>query len=98
MTQANSLDGCLWVWKLLSGGTGDAVELGKARGWSVQIDGDLQGGSVVFEASNTGGNFHPVETFANTGLFEVNEKYRWYRPILAGAGEDARVTITVYTY
>ena len=98
MTQALSLDGCLLVWKLFPGAIGEAAEIGKSRGWSAQVEGDLQGGSVLFEASNNGGNFYPIEAVSANGLFEVSEKYRWYRPSLIDAGENARVTITVYTY
>lgn len=97
MTQAQSIQG-LSVWTLVAGAEGSAVDLSATKGWSIQIDGDLDGGAVVFEASNNGGLFYVVDALSATGLHTIDDNFRWYRPILKDAGDNGRVTITIYTY
>lgn len=98
MSQPTSIDGCLYVWKLFAGGTGGSLDLGNTKGWSVQIDGELGGGAVIFEASNNGSRFYDVDALAAVGLHTVDDSFRHYRPVLKDASENAAVTITIYTY
>ena len=98
MSQPTSVDGCLHVWKLHAGVKGAAIDLGPTKGWSVQVDGELGGGKILFEASNNGHRFYPVDTLATPGLFTLADEFRWYRPALNDADQHAAVIITIYVY
>ena len=98
MTQALSVGGCAYVWNLVPDAEGESVDLSTTKGWSAQIDGNLDGGCVVFEASNSGGVFYELDAISTVGLHKVDDDFRHYRTTLKGAGKNGRVVITIYTY
>ena len=98
MLEASSIDGCLLVWRLPAGVPVKPIDLGNTKGWSLQVDGDLAGGTLTVMASNNGVNFYPVDTIVTPGLYTPDDDYRFYAIAFESDDQYTYVTVTIYCY
>jgi hypothetical protein len=80
------------------GGLGtETYDAARVNGFSVQVDGDMQGKKLIVSSSNSGDRFYVVDAITASGLHIIPDDYRYYRFQL-DADDAASITITIYSY
>jgi len=92
----------LTIWALGAGSVGQEEDISQGAERSVQIDGELDGASVLIEGSNDGTHYHALCThdglflaFKQTGFSGVRELCRMIRPRVEGGGPSTKLTIAL---
>jgi hypothetical protein len=91
------------VWaNLANGDAGAAMEMPEGADRSVQFEGTFDGGTVEWEGSNDGTNFHTLtdpqgNTISKTdsSISQVVEVARYMRPRVPSGGASTSITATV---
>jgi hypothetical protein len=101
-----SYAGAVYTWVDIGAGeSGDAVHVVGYGSYSVQVDGELYGATVIIEGSNDGLHFHNLQDpsglklrLHEPGIEQINQTPRFIRPSVRTREEHGspKATVTLY--